>query len=321
MQRRDVLKLATFNAGFFAWGQRMPPPPPSIPIIDAHVHFFDPTRPGGVPWPEKTDTALYRPALPSRYVTLSAPFGIVGAIAIEASPLASDNDWLLHVAESSPIVVGIIGDLIPGSPDYMRDLERLHANRLFRGIRYGNLWGRDLSADQFKPGFADGLKALAQASLVLESANPDPKLIAAILSVSQQVPELKIAIDHLPHAPIPTDPAERREYDSNLQRLAQNRNVFVKLSEIPALSSGKLVTNISQYQASLDAIWDLFGEDHIFFGSDWPNSDHVAPYADTMAIVRGYISKKTRAAQEKYFWKNSVVFYQWRRRRFDQPML
>ena len=39
----------------------------SMPVIDAHIHLFDPTRPGGVPWPEKTDTTLYRPALPPRY--------------------------------------------------------------------------------------------------------------------------------------------------------------------------------------------------------------------------------------------------------------
>jgi hypothetical protein len=29
-----------------------------IPIIDAHIHLFDPLRPGGVPWPEKTDAAI-----------------------------------------------------------------------------------------------------------------------------------------------------------------------------------------------------------------------------------------------------------------------
>ena len=33
-------------------------------IIDTHVHFYDPTRPGGVPWPPKDDKVLYRPVLP-----------------------------------------------------------------------------------------------------------------------------------------------------------------------------------------------------------------------------------------------------------------
>ena len=71
------------------------------PIIDAHIHLFDPTRPGGVPWPEKDDAVLYKPSTPERYVAISAKFGVVGAIAIEASPLASDNQWLLNVAATS----------------------------------------------------------------------------------------------------------------------------------------------------------------------------------------------------------------------------
>jgi len=321
MRRRDLLKLAAMSPAAVALPRAMAASPAAIPIVDAHIHLFDTTRPGGVPWPEKSDTALYKPATPERYMALAAPFGVVGAIAIEASPLPADNDWLLQVVSQHPVMVGMIGDLVPGSDDFMRQLERLHGDPLFLGIRYGNLWGRDLSVDLAKPGFVDGLEALAKAGLVLDSANPDPKLIRAILEVSEQVPELRIVIDHLPHAPIPQDPDARREYESDLRKLAQNRNVFVKLSEIPAVVEGKLVTERSFYPAPLDAIWNLFGEDRILFGSDWPNSDHIAPLAQTMAIVRGYLSTKSQAAQEKYYWKNSIAAYRWRRRRPDQPQL
>jgi L-fuconolactonase len=73
------------------------------------------------------------------------------------------------------------------------------------------------------------------------------------------------------------------------------------------------------YKEPLDAIWDVFGEDRVIFGSDWPNSDHVASYADTFAIVREYISQKSPQAREKYYWKNSITAYRWRPRRGDQP--
>jgi predicted TIM-barrel fold metal-dependent hydrolase len=162
---------------------------------------------------------------------------------------------------------------------------------------------------------------LAQAGLVFESANPDPSLIRAILKVSQRVPGLRIVIDHLPHAPVPTEQAARQEYEANLRHLAENPGVFIKLSEIPVVMNGKLVTDPSFYRGPLDAIWDVFGEDHILFGSDWPNSDHVEPIADTFAIVHEYISRKSPAAAEKYFWKNSVAAYKWRRRTPDQPVL
>ncbi len=292
-----------------------------MPIIDAHIHLFDPTRPGGVPWPTADDTALFRPALPDRYMSLTAQFGVVGAIAVEASPLASDNQWLLNVAASHPVIVGVIGDIVPATASYLADLERLSADPLFLGFRYGNLWNRDLSVDLEKPGFIDGLKALAQSGLVFESANPDPVLIRAILSVAERVPDLAIVIDHLPHAVVPKEEAARQEYWSNLSRLASHPRIFVKLSEIPVLVNGSAVTDVTYDRNALDAIWATFGEDRILFGSDWPNSDHVASYQETLSLVRAYIAQKSPAVREKFFWKNSIAAYRWHRRTPNQPVL
>jgi predicted TIM-barrel fold metal-dependent hydrolase len=321
LQRRDVLKLLALSAGSIALEPSLMASPSPVPIIDGHVHLFDPSRPGGVPWPPADDTVLYRPALPERFVALAALFGVVGAVAIEASPLASDNRWLLKVAADHPVIVGVIGDLVPATASYLSDLERLHADPLFLGFRYGNLWNRDLSVDLQKPGFVDGLKALAQAGLVFESANPDPILIRAILNAAERVPDLRIVIDHLPHAVVPKEQAARKEYWSNLSQLAKTSRVFVKLSEIPVLAKGSLVTDMGYYKGALDAIWGVFGEDRIFFGSDWPNSDHVASYQETLSIVRAYIAQKSPAVSEKFFWKNSIAAYRWHRRRPDQPAL
>ena len=88
MERRRLLKLGASLAGGVAIGRAAEALPTAIPVIDTHIHLFDPTRPGGVPWPEKTDTAIYKTTLPDRYVSIAGPLGVVGAIVIEASPLA-----------------------------------------------------------------------------------------------------------------------------------------------------------------------------------------------------------------------------------------
>ncbi|MGO9344479.1 MAG: amidohydrolase family protein [Acidimicrobiales bacterium] len=64
---------------------------------------------------------------------------------------------------------------------------------------------------------------------------------------------------------------------------------------------------------------DIFGEDHLVFGSDWPNGDNWAPFETVLRVVREYFDGKGRAAAEKYFWKNSVAAYRWVRRDPSQP--
>ena len=84
-----------------------------FPIIDTHIHLFDPTRTGGVPWPPKDDAAVYKPALPIRYEEMTRTLGVVGAIVVEASPLESDNDWVLQQAADHPMIVGLVGIQFP----------------------------------------------------------------------------------------------------------------------------------------------------------------------------------------------------------------
>jgi len=297
------------------------PSAPALPIIDAHIHLFDPTRPGGVPWPDPSDTVVYKPASPPRFKSLAAPLGVVGAIAVECSPWVEDNDWLLRAAASDPIIVGVIGNLDPAGPDFPRQLERLAANPIFRGIRYGNLWDRNLGAQLNNPGFIANLTRLSASGLLLESANPNPVLIADILKLTDKVPELRIVIDHLPQAVPPVEPAARKAYQRELQELGRRSNVFVKGSEVLRRVGDKVPADLDFYRPWLDEIWDIFGEDRLLYGSDWPNSDHVAPYADTFDIIRQYVTRRGPRASAKFFWNNSIIVYRWHQRSAAQQHL
>lgn len=299
MKRRDF--LATAAAGVLANAQT-----PSYPIIDTHIHLFDPTRPQGVPWPSKDDKVLYQPALPDRYRKIAQPLGITGAIEIECSPWPEDNQWVLDVAAKDKIMVGTVGNLEPGKPEFGAQLDRLHRNPLFLGIRYGNLWNRDLSAEIRKPDFVAGLKELADAGRVLDTANQNAELIAAALRVTDLVPNLRIVIDHLPQFAQPAD--------ANLRELGKRPQVYVKISEVLRRVDGKVPADLGFYRPKLDELFGIFGEDRLLFGSDWPNSDDWAPYPEVLRIVREYFTAKGQAIAEKYFWKNSAAAYRWQKR-------
>ena len=86
----------------------------SIPVIDTHIHLYDPGRPQGVPWPEKDDALLYRPTLPERYRKITKGLGIAGAIEVECSPWLEDNQWVLDVAAKDTLIVGMVGNVTPG---------------------------------------------------------------------------------------------------------------------------------------------------------------------------------------------------------------
>jgi predicted TIM-barrel fold metal-dependent hydrolase len=295
-----------------------------IPIIDTHIHLFDPTRPQGIPWPEKDnqdDAVLYRPALPARYRQVTKGLGIVGAIEVECSPWLEDNQWVLDIAVQDTIIVGTVGDLEPGKPDFHKHLERFHKNPLFRGIRCGNLWNRNLAEDVLKEEFVSDIKALADAGLGLDTANQASALLRAVIRLTDKVPNLKVVLDHLPQTDPPAEPEARREREADLRELAARPHVYVKLSEVLRRVDGQVHVDLAFYRSRLDEIWGIFGEDRIMYGSDWPNSDRWGSYQQVFNIVHEYVSGKGVAVAEKFFWKNSIHAYQWVKRASNQPVL
>jgi len=314
--RRDFLSRAAAAAAAAAVPWPSEAQAPAIPIIDTHIHLYDPDRPQGAPYagpPGVPRIAAY----PERYRKLAVPLGVVGAIKVEASPWIEDNLWVLEVAQNDPIIVGVVGNLEPDKPEFPEYLERYHKNRLFRGIRYGNLWGRDVTKQSANPDFISGLKRLAEADLVLDTANPRVPLLEAMVRISDAVPALRVVLDHLPAL----DPAEadRAAYDAALLELGKRPQIFVKLSEIIHRVNGQVSTDLGAYRARLDRLVGVFGQDRILFGSDWPNSDGVAPVDKVFAIAKEYFLSQPRAVAEKYFWRNSAAAYKWIRRDASQP--
>ncbi len=280
-----------------------------LPIIDTHTHFYDPTRPEGVPWPPRENKLLYRRVLPADYRRLAEPLGIVGTVVVEASPWVEDNQWVLDLAGKEPYLVGLVGHLEPGTPDFGKHLERFAANLKFRGVRVG---AAALRSGLDQPAFFADLRKLHDHEHVLD-VNGSPELLPLVDRLAAQLPELPIVINHVANVR-----NRGRDLDpdwlAGLRAAARHPHVSCKVSALTegAARDGQTApTDPEFYVPLLDAVWDAFGEDRLLFGSNWPVCERAGTLETVVRIVTAYFAGRGRAVQEKFFAGNAQRVYRW----------
>ena len=309
--------LAAGTTGAFAQS----PSVDRIPIIDAHIHIFDGTRPQGARYMgSKAYRAISKISLPAGYHPLAEPTGIVGAVVVESSNWIEDNLWYLEIAQTDPIIVGVSGCLDPGKPEFGEYLERYHRNPLYRAIRYSRFHHQDGGKTVLNADMVDNLKLLAQADLALDTANPSLPLMQANVLLADAIPGLRIIMDHLPSF----DPTleNQQAYDAVVREMAARPNIFVKLTEVyHPLPDGTVLMEYEPLRARLEYLFNAFGEDRVMFGTDYPNSYGVATIPQEVSLMKRFFASKSRSQAEKYFWKNSARVYKWIKRTAEQPSL
>jgi L-fucono-1,5-lactonase len=206
-------------------------------IIDTHTHFYDPTRPQGVPWPGQGDRLLNRKVLPEEYKKLAEPLGVTGTVVVEASPWLEDNQWVLDLADREPFIVGFVGHLTPGGDGVGQHLARFAKNRLFRGIRVGQ---GDIHQGLDSRGFLADVEALATHDLALDGLG-GPAMLADVAKLAVDLPGLRIVIDHIGGGRIAAGPLQKDWLDGHTT-VAKHANEFCKVSglvEATGLADGK----------------------------------------------------------------------------------
>jgi predicted TIM-barrel fold metal-dependent hydrolase len=324
LSRREFLADAIAAAAVASWNgaHAQSAGVDGIPIIDAHIHLFDGTRPLGAGYMgSPAYRAISKTSLPSMYSPLARPAGIVGAIVIESSPLIDDNLWYIEQCRDNPVMVGVSGNLDPGRPDFGQYITHFHKDPLYRAIRSSRFYSADNGKVALKADQVANLKLLAQADLALDTANPSMNLMQANVLLADAIPDLRIIMDHLPS--FDTAPDSQQAYEGVVKEMVGRPNIFVKLTEVyhPRVTDGVIVKDYEPLRARLEYLFDAFGEDRVIFGTDYPNSYGVATIPEEVELVKRFFSAKRREAAEKYFWKNSARVYKWMKRADDQPSL
>jgi L-fuconolactonase len=269
-------------------------------IVDTHIHLYDPSRPEGVPWPSKNDPVLYRPVLPAEYRELARANGVTAAVVVEASAWPADNGWVLGVTKDDPVFPAVVGNLLPGSPDFAANLEKYAADRRFAGIR-----SRVAPSDE--KAMAD-LALLAERGLSLDLLVNTPAL-DAVLAITKRHPTLRIVLDHLAGAKV-DGKAPDAAWSAKLREVAKHPTVFCKLSGLDQQAGTKPASkDLAHYAPVLDLLWELFGEDRLIYGSNWPVTLLRTDFATHQELCLAYVRQKGQSALDKVFWRNAQKAY------------
>jgi L-fuconolactonase len=278
-----------------------------FPAIDTHTHFYDPTRPQGIPWPGKGDPVLYRKVMPAEFQKLTAPYNVQSTIIVEASAWVEDNQWLLDLAKGDKFIAGIVGRLDPADKEFSAHWKRFAKNPLYVGIRVNH---SDLQKGLGDKSYLENLRMIASDQRQLD-VNGGPATPVEVAKLAKLIPDLRIVINHEANLVIDGKDVPK-DWLEAMQLAASNKNVFCKVS---ALAEGTRKTmgdapkDLEFYKPVLDSLWNVFGEDRLIFGSNWPVSVRAATYATIHRIVHTYFSSKGKVAAEKYFMKNAIAAY------------
>lgn len=301
----DALQAAIANAERSA-------PAGKRPIVETHIHFWQVTRPGGVPWPTPAEGPIFRDVLPPEYSAFAKSQGVVAAGIVEASGIVADNQWILDLVKNDPFYSFFVGNLEIGAPTFAADLARLAGDARFVGIRgylTGPAEGITLSAAQLT-----NLRDLADRGMTLDiisRGTKNPK--SQVQALCTSVPNLRIIIDHLGGAtgPAPVDPT----WEADIRRLAAAcPNMYMKFSSFYDMyAPGDVVfaspTDLASYKPHFDVLMSAFGQDRLVWGSNWPVITLHGSFEAQIAIAEAYLAPLGTGVRDKVMYKNALGFY------------
>src|SRR5262249_35456035 len=204
-----------------------------FPIIDAHVHLWDPTR--------------FRYAWLEQYPELRAPrslddlgretreLEIDASVVIQAdvdpAQAAEECEWVVDLAERDPRVGAMIAWApVENGAAVRKELDRLTRSRLVKGVRRIIQFEADPSFC-VRTQFVEGVSCLADYGLCFDICVAQRQLPAA-LTLAASCPRVPFVLDHAGKPDIRG--GELANWRSLIQRFGELPHVFCKLSGLIA---------------------------------------------------------------------------------------
>jgi L-fuconolactonase len=214
--------------------------------------------------------------------------GIDKTVLVQSANSYEDTASMLVHSDYNDWIGAVIGwvDLLNPDATHTR-LEQYKKHPKFRGMRH-------LIHEEKDPDWViqdvviESLKVLASHDMIFEVVAVFPNHLKHVPTLSEKVPNLKMAIDHLAKPPIKDK--QMSPWSDQMKAAAQNPNVYAKVSGLnTAAAPDWSAADLKPY---IDFAVECFSPNRLMFGSDWPvcilAGDYNRVWVETNKALDGY---------------------------------
>lgn len=273
--------------------------------IDAHHHLwkFDPVE---YDWIDDSMAALKKDFLIRELEKTLHHNGFSSSIAVQARQSMEETLWLLELAEQTSLIKGVVGWIDLKSDTLAQQLDALADHKKLVGFRHVIQGEADPGFMQ-NPDFILGLQMLADRDYRYDLLIFAHQLPAAT-QMLEQVPDLHVVIDHIAKPDIRSK-SDFDTWQQNIAVLADKPNCYCKLSGM-VTEADWFNWHSDDFHPFMKTVLDLFGQNKIMFGSDWPVCLAAAEYSQVKALVLDFIIENAPHAKDLILGQNAQEFYQ-----------
>ncbi len=280
---------------------------PAFPIIDTHVHLWDPAR---IPlrWGDEAPS-INTPHLIAEYDAARAEVEVDAVVFLECDVEAGrhidEAAMVTEIAAAEPRVQAIVAHApLEKGEAVAEDLDALSRFPLLRGIRRLLQDEPDIQA-VLDDAFIAGLNLLPRNNLHFEICIYHHQL-GAVVDLVRRLPNVTFMLDHIAKPPIKAGGLE--PWRTRIAELAAVPNVMCKMSGLITEADHE-AWRPEQLRPYIDHIVDTFGFDRLVFGSDWPVLTLAGGLPQWVAILDEALAGASDE-ELRYFWvENARAFY------------
>ena len=280
---------------------------PDYPIVDAHVHLYDPgvIRYGWMTGRAVLDQQRLMDQLDAARGSVEIEALVWVEVGVDPGLYLQEASFVDSLARSDRRIRALVAHApLERGTAVTPDLEKLAAHGLTRGIRR---LLQDEPDDAFclRAGFIEGVRLLARFGLSFDICVYQGQLANA-LELVRRCPEVCFVLDHAGKPGIRDGVMEPwRRYITELAALP---NVWCKLSGLITEADHRN-WNREQLRPYLDHVIGSFGCARVMFGSDWPVAEETHRYGEWVEIVDQALAGTAEDERRKVFRDNAIAFY------------